>query len=101
MTAEPADGPSSVQGVAAAGPECTCPGRWHAIDCATVAATQPHVMVNDDREVFYPDGPEDAAYFAREHGARFLNDPHAFTLDGFDPSAFYLAPGTPDGGEQS
>jgi hypothetical protein len=38
-----------------------------------VAATQPHVMVNDDGDVFYPDSPEDAAYFAEHHAARPLH----------------------------
>lgn len=35
-----------------------------------VAAQQPNAMVNDEGDVFYPDGPEDAEWFAREHGAR-------------------------------
>lgn len=44
----------------------------HDIDCATVAETQPHAMVNDAGDVFYPDNAEDAQWFAREHGARPL-----------------------------
>lgn len=43
------------------------------VESLDVAATQPHAMVNDAGDVFYPDGPEDAAEFAAEHGARFLN----------------------------
>lgn len=35
---------------------------------------QPNAMVNDAGEAFYPDDPEDAAWFANEHGARFVND---------------------------
>jgi hypothetical protein len=38
-----------------------------------VALSQPHAMVNDSGEVFYPDGEEDARWFADEHGARPLN----------------------------
>lgn len=30
---------------------------------------QPNTMVTSEGEAFYPDGPEDAATFAREHGA--------------------------------
>lgn len=58
----------SLQGVTPAGPDCGCPDRCR-VDCPTVAASQPHAMVNDAGEVFYPDGPEDAAYFAEHHGA--------------------------------
>lgn len=60
---------------------CTCrpqEGRGgravlHSIDCLTEAATQPHAMVNDELEVFYPDNPDDAAHFVHEYGARFLD----------------------------
>ena len=45
----------------------------HSIDCLINAATQPHAMVNDEFEVFYPDNPEDAAHFAHEYDARFLD----------------------------
>jgi hypothetical protein len=34
-----------------------------------VAMTQPHAMVNDDGDVFYPDGPDDARHFVEHHGA--------------------------------
>lgn len=37
-------------------------------------ADQRNAMVNDAGEAFYPDGPEDAAWFANEHGARFVHD---------------------------
>lgn len=43
------------------------------IDSPAVAATQPHAMVNDAGDVFYPDSPEDAAWFAAEHNARPLH----------------------------
>ena len=54
---------------------CTCYAMTdlHDIDCATVAATQPHAMVNDAGDVFYPDNAEDAEWFAREHDARPLS----------------------------
>lgn len=35
-----------------------------------VAAQQPNAMVNVDGDVFYPDNPEDAQWFAAEHDAR-------------------------------
>ena len=40
-----------------------------------VARQQPHAMVNDEGEVFYPDSDEDARWFAAEHGARYINQP--------------------------
>ena len=49
----------------------------HSITCLVEAATQPHAMVDDDGGVFYPDGPEDAAWFAEMYGARPL-DPQVF-----------------------
>lgn len=51
------------------------------IDSLEVAAQQPNAMVNDAGEVFYPDGPEDAEWFARKHGARLMSDtwPSTFT----------------------
>lgn len=45
------------------------------------AVEQPHAMVNEDGDVFYPDSAEDAAWFAREHAARPLN-PNAFPFQG-------------------
>lgn len=30
----------------------------------------PNALTNDAGDWFYPDGPEDAEWFAREHGAR-------------------------------
>lgn len=55
---------------------CTCGSftTLHSIDCVITATEERHAMINDAREVFYPDGPEDAAWFAQEHGARFLNE---------------------------
>lgn len=41
------------------------------IDDADVAAGERHAMVDDLGQVFYPDGPEDAAEFAEFHGARY------------------------------
>lgn len=35
-----------------------------------VAAAFPNAMINDVGEVFYADNPDDAAWFAEEHGAR-------------------------------
>jgi hypothetical protein len=58
---------------------CACGGAaggWHRIGCQTTAATQPHAMVNDTGDVFYPDSAIDAALFALDHGARFA-DPAA------------------------
>jgi hypothetical protein len=52
------------------------------------AATQPHAMVDDDGCFWYPDSPDDAAYFAKHHGARPLN-PDAFR------NAFTEAPTPP------
>lgn len=63
-------------------PTCTCrptpgpalvPDPIHAVDCAVTAATQPHAMVDDLGQVFYPDSAIDMAWFAREHGARFMD----------------------------
>lgn len=51
--------------------------RLPSIHDPAVAATEPHAMVNDDGEVFYPDGAEDAAYFAEHHGARPLTSPES------------------------
>jgi hypothetical protein len=44
------------------------------VDSIEVARTQPHAMIDDLDQVFYPDNDEDAAEFAREHGARLLSD---------------------------
>jgi hypothetical protein len=54
---------------------CTCHASTslHGIDCHQVAAAQPNAMVNDVGDVFYPDNPADAAWFASEHDARPLN----------------------------
>lgn len=59
---------------------CTCNtvGNLHAITCLITAAGQPHAMVNDALEVFYPDGPEDAQVFALHHGAEMLNPDFSF-----------------------
>lgn len=54
----------------------------HSIDCLTVAATQPHAMINDRLDVFYPDSPEDADHFARTYGARFLDPSFTWKDDG-------------------
>jgi hypothetical protein len=43
------------------------------VHSAAAAADQPHAMINDAGDMFYPDGPEDAAEFNREHGARFVH----------------------------
>ena len=50
---------------------CTCMGRdtGHTIWCLAIAASQPHAMINDEGEVFYPDNDADAALFARYHDA--------------------------------
>lgn len=37
------------------------------------AEDQPHAMVNDEGDYFYPDDEEDAAMFAEQHGARFCS----------------------------
>lgn len=42
----------------------------HRIDCLTQTVDQPHAMINDHDEVFYPDDREDARVFATEEGAR-------------------------------
>jgi hypothetical protein len=57
---------------AASACKCTCGASTslHDVDCLKVAATQHNAMINDAGEVFYPDGPDDAAWFAREHDAR-------------------------------
>lgn len=80
---------SPLLGVAGpAGDGCTCddipavkdgrlPPGTHRIDCPVEAASQPHAMINDAGEVFYPDGPVDARLFADEDGARPL-DPGRF-----------------------
>lgn len=54
---------------------CTCGavGELHSITCLWEAWTQPHAMVNDHGEVFYPDNAEDAAHFAEHEGARPLH----------------------------
>ncbi len=43
------------------------------VDSIEFARTQPHAMIDDLGQVFYPDNDEDAAEFAREHGARYLS----------------------------
>ena len=54
---------------------CTCGASTslHDVDCLTVAATSPNAMINDAGDVFYPDNPDDAEWFAWEHDARPLN----------------------------
>lgn len=42
------------------------------IDSPEVAAECPDGMINAAGDVFYPDNPEDAAYFAERHGAKPL-----------------------------
>ena len=37
-------------------------------------AEQRNAMVNAAGEAFYPDSPEDAVWFAVEHGASFIRD---------------------------
>lgn len=58
-----------IQGV---DPGCGC-GELHRIDCLAYSLTQWNAMLGDGGGVFYPDGPEDAEWFALEHGARPLN----------------------------
>lgn len=58
--------------------DCTCgadAGGLHSIVCMTVAADQPHAMVDDHGDVYYPDNEDDAAVFIEHHGARWLNGP--------------------------
>lgn len=58
---------------------CTCraaAGALHSICCLISAATQPHAMIDDDGDVYYPDNPDDAQHFADAYGARML-DPTA------------------------
>jgi hypothetical protein len=43
------------------------------------AVEAPHAMVNDDGDLFYPDGPDDAAEFAEHHGARFVDPGFAWS----------------------
>jgi hypothetical protein len=45
----------------------------HSITCIEVARQTPYAMINDHGEVFYPDGLEDARYFATAEHARPLN----------------------------
>ena len=47
-------------------------GDQHSIDCITIAREQPGAMANAAGDVFYPDNAEDAAWFAKEEGAKFL-----------------------------
>lgn len=56
-------------------PACTCGASTslHDVECMTAAVTQRNAMVNSAGEVFYPDDPEDAAWFAIEHGAQPLH----------------------------
>lgn len=44
-----------------------------AIDSIDAARDAPHAMIDEQGQVFYPDGPEDAAEFAEFHGARYLH----------------------------
>lgn len=66
--------------------DCTCgarptpppagdilPDPVHSAQCLITAANTPHAMVNEGREVFYPDSPEDALMFALDHQADFLH----------------------------
>lgn len=83
-------------------PDCTCSTfrtDLHSITYMVTAVTQPHAMVNDAGDVFYPDGPGDAVWFAEHEGARFLNEPAATAMFG-EAAANDLADraGTPSGG---
>lgn len=64
-------------GVVDGTPQCTCgagdnPTATHRAVCLTVAWTQPHAMVTDSGQVFYPTTPGDAYQFASYHQARPL-----------------------------
>lgn len=71
-------------------PACTCggfpqrgrPGApvLHSITCMAEAWTQPHAMVTDDGDVFYPDNEEDARHFTEGFDARPLR-PDVFPFD--------------------
>lgn len=50
---------------------CNCGnGDMHTITCSF--NWDEYTMVTADGDVFYPDGPEDAAYFAEWHDAQYL-----------------------------
>jgi hypothetical protein len=49
-------------------PSADLPDLPH-INSLEAARSQPHAMVNDQGDVFYPDSEEDARWFAEEHGA--------------------------------
>ena len=61
----------------AAGTLCTeqdgCPASFHSITCIETAKTQPHTLINDDGDVFYPDDVEDADYFIENHGCWWMS----------------------------
>lgn len=43
------------------------------IGSAEVASTSPNAMVNDQGDLFYPDSPSEADWFATEHQAYPVN----------------------------
>lgn len=53
-------------------PACTCQTDPHRGTCMTVAWTQPHAMVTDRGDVYYPTNAGDAYEFARYYSARPL-----------------------------
>ena len=57
------------------------------IDSYDVAKESPHAMINDRGDIFYPDSPEDADWFRREHDAYPITaaDTVPWTGDGDDP----------------
>ncbi len=53
---------------------CDCPDPdRHRIHCPVGVADHPNAMINDAGDLFYPDTPADAAWFRKEHGARYLH----------------------------
>lgn len=73
---------TSLQGVAPDPPPCTCGQDPHRASCMVVAWTQPHAMVSDRGEVFYPYSRGDAWELASLHRARPLRpDVFPYELD--------------------
>lgn len=54
----------------------------HAINSLPAAAGQYHALVDEEGDVFYPDGPEDAGHFADLYEAEPVYGPRARALAG-------------------
>lgn len=66
------------RGIDSYGVVCTCQSYEEMSDGdeplpSILDADSPNLMINSAGERFYPDNPEDAAYFAEHHGAKAVH----------------------------